>query len=124
MTDSDREPFSKSKLVRLKEGWSKPDREMTETWDFDGVSWGPEHWMSYDYEMREGLGGFGCRTFDELVVSLTKKLGRRPNVIDLMGGAYFIEHLENTETMVGIRIHPKDGDFCTRKLLGLQTEKW
>jgi|CXWL01.1.fsa_nt_gi hypothetical protein len=28
-----------------------------------------------------------------------------------MGGAYFLEHPEKTETLVGIRIHPKDEVF-------------
>lgn len=107
MADLDREQLPKSKLVRLRGKWSEPD-EGSKVWDFDGVSWGSEHFKSYDHEMREGLSTFGCKTFDELVVSLRKKLGRKPNVIDLMGGAYFIEHPENTDTMVGIRIHPKD----------------
>lgn len=108
MADFDREQLPKSKLVRLREKWSEPDKKRMETWDFDGVSWGPEHFMSYDHEMREGLSIFGCKAFDELVVSLGKKLGRKPKVIDLMGGAYFVEHPENTDTIVGIRIHPKD----------------
>ena len=73
MANSDREQFSKSKLVQLKRNWSEPDRARMAVWDFDGISWGPEHWMSYDYEMREGLGVFGCKTFDEMVENLEKK---------------------------------------------------
>lgn len=111
MTDSDREPLSKSKLVSLREKWSSPDHAKMETWDFDGISWGSEHFMSYDHEMREGLGIFGCKSFDEMVKYLGEKLGRKPNVVDLMGGAYFLEHPEDAETVVGIRLHPKDEVF-------------
>ena len=111
MTDQNREQLSKSRLTALRENWSEPDRLRDHTWDFDGVFWGPEDSRSYDYEMRQGLGLFGCKTFDRLVLHLKKQLGRKPTVVDLMGGAYFLEGPQNTQTLVGIRIHPKDKVF-------------
>ena len=111
MTDSDREPFSKSKLVSMREKWSEPDQTKGQTWEFDGVAHDPEHWMGYSHEMREGLGMFGCKTFDKLTSYLREKLNRKPNVVDLMGGAYFLDFPENVGSLVGIRIHDKDTDF-------------
>lgn len=82
------------------------------TWEFDGPHAYPEHWMSYNHEMREGLAKLGCKTFDELVIKLYEKLGYKPNVIDFMGGAYFLTSPENTNTLTGIRVHDKDDDFA------------
>lgn len=111
MTSIDNTPLTKSILLPLREKWSEPDREEMTTWDFDGFPIVPDHWMSYDFEMKEGLSTFDCTSFDELVVLLAEKLGRKPTVIDLMGGAYFLTQPENTDSLVGIRVHPKDEEF-------------
>jgi hypothetical protein len=111
MSDSSPEYFSKTHLKELRGMWSSPDRDRGYTWDFDGVSPDPEGWTSYSYEMIDGLSEFGCKTFDQLVDRLGNYLGRNPNVIDLMGGAYFLNFPEKTNTLTGIRIHNKDEDF-------------
>lgn len=111
MNDSNAEFLSKSKLTSLREKWSEPDSVEGKTWDFDGVARSPEHWMGYNHEMREGLDMFGSKTFDELIDRLNTKLNRKPNVLDLMGGAYFLNMPEKTESLIGIRIHNKDEDF-------------
>lgn len=107
--DSGQEVLTTSKLKSLREKWSSPDRNLG--WEFDGVEANTEHWMGYNHEMSEGLSVFGCKTFDELTLRIEKKLGRKPNVIDLMGGAYFLHSPENTSSLVGIRIQNKDQDF-------------
>lgn len=110
------EIFSPSKLVSLRHKWSQPDSTRGATWDFDGAQVYPNHWMSYNHEMYFGLSAiFGCDTFDSLVVALSEKLGRKPHVIDLMGGAYFLNSPENTASLTGIRVHDKDSDFLEYK---------
>ena len=110
MNEANSEPLTRARLTGLRKKWSDPDSRKGRTWEFDGVV-KPDHWMSYSYEMREGLGNFDCKTFDDLVLLLDKKLNRKPNVVDLMGGAYFLSNPENTDSLVGIRIHNKDQDF-------------
>jgi hypothetical protein len=111
MEKSDIEHLTTSRLTSLREKWSKPDSRSGHTWDFDGVYHGIEYWKSYDHEMRGGLKVFGCKSFDDLVIVLGNKLDRKPNVIDLMGGAYFLKNPENTNSFTGIRVHDKDSDF-------------
>ena len=111
MEESTLEPLTKTRLTSLRGKWSKPDRDKGRTWEFDGVPYSPEHFMSYNHEMREGLSDYDCKTFDELVTILEKKLGRKPDVIDLMGGAYFLSEPGNVNTLVAIRVHDKDKEF-------------
>ncbi len=109
MNESSSEFLTKSKLNVLRKEWSKPDSKKEGTWEYDGF-YGEyyDYVMGYNHEMREGLGIFECKTFDALVDVLNKKLDRKPNVIDLMGGAYFLDNPGNTNSLVGIRIHDKD----------------
>lgn len=111
MNDSSPEFLTKSRLTALRKKWSEPDSSKGKTWEYDGVYEGIGSWAGYSHEMREGLGNWDCETFDELVEVLEKKLGRKPNVIDLMGGAYFLDKPENTNTLTGIRIHDKDEEY-------------
>lgn len=110
MEKSDIEPLTTSRLTSLREKWSKPDSRSGYTWDFDGVYHGLDYWKSYDHEMRSGLKVFDSKSFDDLVIVLGNKLDRKPNVIDLMGGAYFLRNPENTNSFTGIRVHDKDRD--------------
>lgn len=107
MIDAVSEILTKSKLSRLRETWSTPDKDQAQAWEIDGV-YETNDRKSYDQEMSEGLEGFGCKTFDALVLWIGKKIGRKPNVIDYMGGAYFIHSPENTNSITGIRILNKD----------------
>ena len=111
MSESRSKGLTKTKLRALRKKWSEPDRPRGKTWGYDGVYEGIGSWAGYSHEMREGLGKLGCETFDELVEVLGKELGRKPNVIDLMGGAYFLEEPENVNTLTGIRIHDKDSEY-------------
>ncbi len=95
----------------MKKSWAGPDNGEEDPWEFDGITENLDSRNSYDQEMAEGLDGFGCKTFDELVLRLEKKLGRKPNVVDLMGGAYFLHDPENTNTLTGIRLLNKDEIF-------------
>ena len=70
MEESTLEPLTKTRLTSLRGKWSKPDRDKGRTWEFDGVPYSPEHFMSYNHEMREGLSDYDCKTFDELVTIL------------------------------------------------------
>jgi hypothetical protein len=105
------EGLTKTRLVSLRNKWSKPDEAKGKTWEFDGIPYSPDAWDSYNHEMRDGLNMLGCKTFDQLVGKLNNKLRHKPNVVDLMGGAYFLEDPEKTFTLTGIRIHDKDRDF-------------
>jgi len=111
MSSPESEFLSRSKFVFLRKKWAEPDSRQGESWDFDGIPDSSDRWMSYDHEMREGLATFGCKSFDALVVSLKNKLGRKPVVVDVMGGAYFLNKVENTSALIGVRVHDKDGDF-------------
>jgi hypothetical protein len=105
------EALTKSRLTSLRTKWSEPDRAKGKTWEFDGIPYTPDHWEGYNHETREGLNTFGCKTFDDLVDKLEIKLGRKSNVIDLMGGAYFLESPEKAQSLTGIRINDKDQEF-------------
>lgn len=111
MSESSSEILTKSRLKALRKKWSEPDSKKGRTWEYDGVYESYGSWAGYSYEMREGLGNLGSETFDDLVDVLGKKLGRKPNVIDLMGGAYFLDKPKKTNTLTGIRIHNKDEDY-------------
>jgi hypothetical protein len=111
MNDSSSEFFSPSKLKNLRRVWSRGDEDKGFTWDFDGVLDTPDNWMGYSQEMSEGLNAFSCKTFDELVLKIKEKKGRKPNVVDLMGGAYFLNNPENANSLTGIRIRNTDEDF-------------
>lgn len=112
MNDNNERGFGVSALKDMREKWSKPDRDMGRTWEFDGVpNEGLGDWMNYDNEMRDGLSELGCKTFDDLVNILGSRLERKPNVVDLMGGGYFLRNPENAAYITGIRIHNKDEDF-------------
>lgn len=111
MENSDNDKFTKSKLLSIRKSWSSPDMSKGKTWEYDGIPSGIEGWDTYDNVMREGLFSLGCKTFEDLIVKLTSDLGRKPNVIDLMGGAYFLDNPNITNTLTGIRIHDKDADF-------------
>lgn len=111
MEISNIEPLTTSRLTSLRGKWSKPDSQPGHTWDFDGIYHGLEYWKSYDHEMKSGLKVFDCKSFDDLVIALANKLDRKPNVIDLMGGAYFLRNPENANLFTGIRVHDKDGDI-------------
>ncbi len=134
MLDSVPEDLTRSKkLDRLRKSWAAPDKA---PWEFDGITESHDSRNSYDQEMSEGLDGFGCKTFDDLVLRLEKKLGRKPNVIDFMGGAYFLHIPENTNSLTGIRLVNRDEDFMrdlsqhgdslaelTRKIIGSDNRK-
>lgn len=111
MLDTKLEIFPPSKFKIIRDKWSLPDKYRGRSWDIDGLPGNAKKLFSYDNEMQQGLDLFNCHTFDELVVTIGQKLGRKPNVIDLMGGAYFLSAPENTTTLTGIRIHDKDQDF-------------
>ncbi len=101
----------KDKLIALNKKWSEPDSKKGYSWPYDGVRDTPNHWMGYNHELRGGLDLFNCLSFDELVIWMNQRLGYQADVIDLMGGAYFLENPENTNLLTGIRVHDKDRDF-------------
>lgn len=111
MSESNSQVLTKENLQKIRKKWEAPDADKNETWTFDGVPSSPEEYSSYDYELQEGLASFGVKTFDDLVVSLNSKLGQKINVVDVMGGAYFLSKPENAKTVTGIRIHNKDSDY-------------
>lgn len=113
MDDTGERGFGVSALKDMRKKWTEPDRDQGHTWEFDGVPYEEDHgdWMNYDHEMRDGLSELDCKTFDDLVSILSNRLGRKPNVIDLMGGGYFLRNPENAAQITGIRIHNKDKDF-------------
>lgn len=100
--------LSHNKFKTLSQKWFEPDSRRGYSWTFDGVPETPDHWMGYNFELAKGLGMFKCSTFDQLVKKLTNHLCQKPNVLDLFGGAYFLDFPQQANTVIGVRIHDKD----------------
>jgi hypothetical protein len=78
-------------------------------WDYDGVSQDTLSFESYNYTFQQALQSlWGCTTLDELVIFMTHKLGYPIHILDLMGGAYFLEHPEQAGQITGIRYQDID----------------
>ena len=105
-------PIKNNLLTKLKILWNSPDSTRGRTWEFDGPYY-PNSWMSYSREMSDGLDLFNCQSFDDLLILIGKLLKQKPNITDLMGGAYFIENSELAGTITGVRVHDKDQDFLS-----------
>lgn len=103
--------LSNHKFQELSQKWSEPDSRKGWDWTFDGVPETPEHWMGYNFELSLGLKQFKCSNFDQLVKKLTRVLKQKPNVLDLFGGAYFLDFPTQTQTLTGVRIHDKDEEY-------------
>lgn len=101
----------KHKVLRDMQGLSGAVKD--EEWSYDGIHLEKE--KSYEETFNQLLSQFGAENFSDFVEQKAIKLGRSIRVLDLFGGAYFLEDLDNVSKIVGVRIKNMDNAFLEQK---------
>lgn len=71
-------------------------------WTWDGIQ--RENLYSYENTFENFLYRLGVKTFQELVDKKAIDLHKEVKVLDLFGGAYFLDDLKNVSKIVGVRL--------------------
>ncbi|MFA6353556.1 MAG: hypothetical protein WCW93_01335 [Candidatus Paceibacterota bacterium] len=119
---------NKHNILKEMQDLSKSDKIEADSWTYDGIhEYDPGKYSkdkSYENTFRGILDKMHCVSFTELVKNKSLELGRKIEVMDLFGGAYFLSDLENVSRIIGVRTRNIDEillqDLKESKLLNLE----
>jgi hypothetical protein len=82
-------------------------------WAYDGM----HATDNYDVEFAPLVRSLGYRNINELVGVRAAELDRSLNILDLFGGAYFLENLDQVSKIIGVRLKNIDASLNTKEAL-------
>ena len=108
------------KKIKIKNRKSRVLRDMQsipimpkDSWLWDGIEGGSG--APYEYTFSHVLNYFGFESFQQMVDQKAFDLHRELQVMDLFGGAYFLEDLENVSKIIGVRLRNVDKDLLKKE---------
>jgi hypothetical protein len=104
--------FRKHNVLRNMQSLNSQD-EYYDIWEYDGIRGLENPRLSYEHTFEFFLDKFNIESFQGLVDNRSKELNKKLKILDLFGGAYFIDDFKNVSQITGVRLSNPDEEFLS-----------